>query len=50
LYSAFGQFTNEDMIKLLEDNGLPTKVERGNRVFPQSDKAMDVVDTLRKFS
>lgn len=48
LYSAFGQFTNEDMIQLLEDNGLPTKVERGNRVFPQSDKAMDVVDTLRK--
>jgi len=48
LYSAFQHFTNTDMVQLLEDNGLPTKVERGNRVFPQSDKAMDVVDTLRR--
>jgi predicted Rossmann fold flavoprotein len=48
LYSAFQHFTNDDMINLLEKNGLATKVERGNRVFPQSDKAMDVVDTLRK--
>ena len=31
---------------MLESNGLATKVERGNRVFPVSDKAKDVVDTL----
>ena len=38
----------EDIVQLLEDNGLPTKVERGGRVFPVSDKAADVVDTLVK--
>lgn len=48
LYSAFQHFTNEDMVRLLNQHGLATKVERGNRVFPLSDKAMDVVDTLRK--
>ena len=48
LYSAFTNFTNSDMVKLLESHGLATKVERGGRVFPQSDKAMDVVDTLRR--
>ena len=41
-------FTNQDIVQLLEDNGLPTKVERGGRVFPVSDKAADVVDTLVK--
>ena len=34
LNSALRQFTNEDMVKLLNDNGLETKVERGGRVFP----------------
>lgn len=48
LYGAFSKFNNQDMVKLLEDNGLTTKVERGGRVFPQSDKAQDVVDTLSK--
>jgi predicted Rossmann fold flavoprotein len=48
LFGAFHQFTNEDMIRLLEDNGLPTKVERGGRVFPVSDHAPDVVHTLEK--
>lgn len=46
LYSAFYTFTNEDIIKLLEDEGLKTKNERGNRVFPVSDKASDVADAL----
>lgn len=46
LNSALRQFTNEDMVRLLNDNGLETKVERGGRVFPVSDKAQDVVDTL----
>ena len=36
LYSAFYGFTNYDLIKLLNDNGVETKVERGNRVFPKS--------------
>lgn len=48
LNSALRQFTNEDMVKLLNDNGLETKVERGGRVFPVSDQAKDVVDTLLK--
>ena len=48
LNSALRRFTNQDIVQLLEDNGLPTKVERGGRVFPVSDKAADVVDTLVK--
>ncbi|MBQ7433242.1 MAG: NAD(P)/FAD-dependent oxidoreductase, partial [Lachnospiraceae bacterium] len=39
LYSAFYGFTNQDMMALLEESGCPLKVERGNRVFPVSDKA-----------
>ncbi len=46
LYGAFSQFTNADLIRLLEEHGLPTKVERGGRVFPQSDRAPDVVHTF----
>ena len=48
LNSALCRFTNQDIVQMLEDNGLPTKVERGGRVFPVSDKAVDVVDTLVK--
>ena len=48
LNSALHGFTNDDIVELLESHGLPTKVERGNRVFPVSDKARDVVDTLLK--
>ena len=39
LYSSFYGFTNRDMMDLLEEGGLRLKVERGNRVFPQSDKS-----------
>lgn len=46
LYSALTGFSPQDMQELLESRGLPLKVERGNRVFPVSDKAVDVVDTL----
>lgn len=49
LYSAFYTFSNLDLIKFLNDNGLETKVERGGRVFPVSDKSEDVVDTFTKF-
>ena len=48
LYGAFSQFSNHDMVELLESHGLKTKVERGGRVFPVSDRAMDVVDKLRE--
>lgn len=47
LYSAFYRFTNEDMMKLLEQCGCPLKVERGNRVFPVSDKSSDVISALQ---
>ena len=46
LYSAFYGFTNQDMMDLLEKYGLRLKVERGNRVFPESDKSSDVIKTL----
>lgn len=52
LYSAYQQWTNEDVIQMLHSWGVPTKVERGGRVFPESDKALDVrnafIDTYRK--
>lgn len=46
LNSALHRFSNDDIIYLLESHGLQTKVERGGRVFPVTDKAKDVVDTL----
>ena len=46
LYSAFNNFTNEDIIKLLKEQGVNVKIERGQRVFPVSDKAIDVRDAL----
>ncbi len=46
LYSAVNRFTPNDTIDFFEKNGLKTKTERGRRVFPVSDKAADVVDTL----
>ena len=42
LYSAYEQFNNQDLLKKLNDWGLATKVERGGRVFPQSDSAIEV--------
>ena len=47
-YSAYSEFSNVDLKKLIEDNGCPLKVERGNRVFPISDKSYDVIDALKK--
>ena len=47
-YSAFSEFSNEDLKRLVEDNGCKLKVERGNRVFPVSDKSYDVIDALKK--
>lgn len=48
MYSAFSSFMPYDTIALIEKMGVPTKIERGNRVFPESDKAVDVVDALVK--
>ncbi len=49
LYSAFYTFTNQDTIDFFNQLGLPTKIERGNRVFPVSDKSADVVNAMKKF-
>lgn len=46
LYSALHRFSPADTMQFFEENGLPLKTERGQRVFPVSDKAADVVDTL----
>lgn len=49
LYSAINNFTPQDTIDFFESIGVATKIERGNRVFPASDKAVDVVDALHHF-
>ncbi|WP_177504096.1 aminoacetone oxidase family FAD-binding enzyme [Anaerosinus sp.] len=46
LYSAFSQYSNEDVVDFFHQLDVPTKVERGGRVFPVSDKAADVVNAL----
>ncbi len=43
LYSALYQFTNQDLMAYLEKNNVPLKIERGERVFPSSDKSSDVI-------
>lgn len=48
MYSSFHEFTNQDIIELLESNGLEVKEERGNRIFPVTDRAQSVVDCLIK--
>lgn len=49
LYGAFSSFNSQDTIDFFENYGVPLKVERGNRVFPVSDKAVDIVDALNKY-
>jgi len=49
LYSAFHAFSNHDLIELFNELGLETKIERGGRVFPASDRAVDVVNALKKY-
>lgn len=49
MYSGFYSFTNLDILNLLGKYGLETKVERGNRVFPLSDKSSDVIKALTKY-
>ena len=47
LYSAFYGFDNQTTMDFFENLGVPLKVERGNRVFPVSDKSEDIVNALR---
>jgi hypothetical protein len=44
LYSCFQNFTNQDIIQLLKEEGLEVKEERGNRIFPVTDKSLDVLN------
>ena len=46
LYSAFKNYTNQDIIKLLKEEGLEVKEERGNRIFPLSDRSLDVLQAF----
>ncbi|HBL84193.1 MAG TPA: aminoacetone oxidase family FAD-binding enzyme [Clostridiales bacterium] len=48
LYKAFSTLKSKDTMEFFESLGIPLKVERGNRVFPVSDKAKDIVDALEK--
>ena len=48
LYSSLYSYTNEDILKFFDEYGLKTKVERGGRVFPLSDKSSDVLKVLEK--
>lgn len=49
LYSAFYGFTNTDVIDFFNSNGVETKIERGNRVFPVSDRSQDVANALIRY-
>lgn len=48
LYSSFDRFSNDDVCRAFEEWGLEIKTERGDRVFPASDKSSDVIKTLQK--
>ena len=48
MYAAFAGLDNRGLMDLLEDLGVPLKVERGNRVFPCSDKSSDVISALKR--
>ena len=49
LYGAYMGFNYQDVIYFFEEYGVNLKVERGNRVFPESDKAVDIVDALNSY-
>ena len=48
LYSCYQQYTNKDIIKFLKEQGLEVKEERGNRIFPVTDKSQDVLKCFTK--
>ncbi len=49
LFSALNAFSNDDIVELIHRMGVPTKVERGGRVFPQSDKSSDILRALERY-
>ena len=50
LFGAFSKFMPSDLVDFVESRGVPLKVERGNRIFPVSDKAADIVDCFVSYS
>lgn len=48
MYSSLNNYSANDLIKFFNDNGIKTKVERGNRVFPESDDAMEIIEMFKK--
>lgn len=49
MYSALYKFSNYDLMKMIEDKGVRLKIERGGRVFPESDKSSDIIKCLEKY-
>lgn len=49
MYSSLYTFTNQDLIKMIEDKGVKLKVERGDRVFPESDKSSDIIKCFERY-
>ncbi len=50
LYSALSQFSPRDAVAFFEEHGVPLKTERGNRVFPETDRAKDIADCLEAYA
>ncbi|MGN0453232.1 MAG: NAD(P)/FAD-dependent oxidoreductase [Ruminococcus sp.] len=50
LYSAINSFATADTMSFFEDLGVPLKTERGNRVFPESDRAIDIANALERYA
>ena len=50
LYTAYSNFSAQDVMSFFEENGVPLKTERGNRVFPVSDRAKDIVHALDAYA
>ena len=48
LYSCFNNYNNEDIVNFLNEQGVKTKIERGGRIFPVSDQAVDVLNAFLK--
>lgn len=49
MYSSLYTFTNYDLMKMIEEKGVKLKVERGDRVFPESDKSSDIIRCFEKY-
>ncbi len=49
LYSSFSSFNSSDTMSFFEDLGVELKTERGNRVFPVSDRSADIVNALKRY-